>query len=305
MVLNMDCENFCDLVIYVAREVFNESEYKYLGKTRLNKLIVIVFQELGYPVDGFVWGYYKHGFYSPQVNEFLGKRAPAHDELNLGSINTPLSVNTPQDILIKIKRIISSYQNHFKKRRDSFRDWVYNEKTPINYRPFYGVHNELLSWLDNAINGNIDKEKLDELITDYYLSLKHVSEDTLYLFSDFTDLLEDLVLTSTKNTNDLKITRYFNQLKKLYLNKISRLLVPYEESLSGDEKEVQKELERFAKKKKIISKEVRKELDEIYDSLESKGLLPSFAQILGDLKETVQKYPNAKSVDEIIQEISR
>lgn len=300
----MDCENFCDLVIYAARKVFSESEYKYLRKTRLNKLIVIVFQELGCPVDGFVWGYYKHGFYSPQVNEFLGKRAPDHGELNLGSINTQLSVDTPQDILIKIKRIILSYQNHFKKSRDSFRYWVYNEKTPIEYRPFYRVHNELLSWFDNAIDSNIDKEKLDELITEYYLSLKHVSEDTLYLFSDFTDSLEDLVLTST-NTNDLKTTRYFNQLKKLYLNKIYLLLVPYEESLSGDEKEVQKELERFTKKKKIISKEVRKELDEIYDSLESKGLLPSFAQILGDLKETVQKYPNAKSVDEIIQEISR
>lgn len=301
----LDYEVFYDAVFAAARSIFNESQYKYLKKTRLQKLAILVFKELDYPINGFVWGLYKFGPYSPQLNNYLKLRVPS-ESIDLGDIR-PYEHIIPQHLIRRIKETILSYKDHFIKPKEDFKRWVYKNLVDPEYRRFYDFHHKFLSCLDEASEHGIDKEckeRLDHLITEYYSALEHLSDKVLFLFANFTDIIEDLALISLKKPN-YKINKYLHQLKEIYSENIYPLLTPYEVTLQGDKRRVQKELSRFRKKKKSILEEVYSKLDKIYQSLEEEELLPSFIDLVDDLEQTVKKHPNTKPLNDIISQFSR
>ncbi|MCE7698122.1 MAG: hypothetical protein K8E24_004575, partial [Methanobacterium paludis] len=85
------------------------------------------------PVKGFVWGYYKHGFFSPNVNQYI--RNNYNGKFNLSNVNGDKTSEIPENLFIFIYNVISKFKKYFVKNRESFLKWIYSEKTPIEYRP--------------------------------------------------------------------------------------------------------------------------------------------------------------------------
>lgn len=312
----LDNDIFMEYVISLSKESFSEKEQTFIPKIRINKLAVLVAGELekqDVEIKNFVWGFYRHGFYSESVNKYISSNYGS--DFNLSTAKST-DVEISDDLRILIKESIKNVKKYFVMSRESFFNWIYMEKTPNEYRSFYAAHRNLLKWfktMDDNLNGNGFQTSLfnkldgniEGLINEYYLSVDHVEDpEILLLLRDFTDLIEYLALKLNNGHNNQEIKAALDLLEKFY-DSILNLITPYPITLSGDSESVSLELERHNQRSNFFKNKLKKELSEYYYDFEEKGLLPTFEEIQMDLEEKTKVMPKgSRVIKEIYQTIS-
>lgn len=298
---NIQYEDLIRHVIKVAQEEIPLDEQKRIKSTRLNKMTILVFNELtknDINTDRFVWGYYRHGFYSRSVSNFLEYNYKDGFSLEEAEV---ADVNFSDDIKNLIEKTIINIKDNFLKDRESFTKWVYGEITPKKYREFYFSHKKLEKWFENMSELNNEQMKIDysdkynlpSLVSEYYFSLKHIDDlEVIAIFRRFTDILELLNLKISGGTNHSKIKVLIDRLNNLYLNRIYSLLPPYAETINGDLKFAKKEKEMHLLRINSYKDSINNELDDIYLVMQKNDLLPSLEEINVELLKMQQKLPS-------------
>ena len=158
---NLQYEDLIRYVIKVAQEEIPKDEQNRIKSTRLNKMTILVFNELtknGIYTERFVWGYYRHGFYSKSVSNFLNYNYKNGFSLEESEIP---DVNFSDDIKNLIEKTIINIKDNFLKDRESFTNWVYGEIAPEEYREFYFSHKRLEKWFEN-MSSELNNEILEK-----------------------------------------------------------------------------------------------------------------------------------------------
>lgn len=308
-------EDLIRYVIKVAQDKIPEKEQKYINSTRLNKMVILVFNELrknNIKTERFVWGYYRHGFYSRSVSNFLKYNYKIGFNLENARVN---EVNLSPNVKKIVNTTISNLKEYFIKDRESFTKWVYGEIAPKEYHDFYFSHKKLEKWFEimsTALNTdfvdidfNDEKYNLPNLISDYYFSLGHVNDsEVISIFRRFTDILELLNLKLKMGASQSQIKVLIDRLNSLYLNRIYSLLPPYVETINGDPNFVKKEKETHLMRIKSYKNSINKELDKIHSLILQYNLMPSLEEINDELSEMQIKLPDSsKSLKELYQDI--
>jgi len=303
----LDSTQLIEYVIDVSKDVFKEDE-KYLGKTKINKLTICVFEELSkqnIEVEGFVWGFHRYGFYSPTTSNYIDFKFG--DTFRLNSINK-IGRNISDNIYWIFFSIISKLKPNFRlDNKKKFPKWLYSLKTPEEYRSFYKSHRNLIKWFDNMINNEFQMDiykkydrGVDQKITEYHRSLWFIDDDeTLELFYKYTDLIEDLTIKLNNGYDPYKIKYYLKELNGVY-DTIFTILTPYSLTLKGDPNSIESEKSKHKIKINSIKNDVKLKLDELYSIFAREGLSPTFEETQQALKDLMDNAPpGTKSLDEI------
>ncbi|MGC9517491.1 MAG: hypothetical protein ACP5C3_07330 [Methanomicrobiales archaeon] len=308
-------EDLIRFVIKVARDKIPKEEQKYINSTRLNKMVILVFNELcknNIKTERFIWGYYRHGFYSRSVSNFLKYNYKDGFNLEAAHVN---EVNLSANVKKIVSSAVSNLKDNFIKDRESFTKWVYGDIAPKEYRDFYFSHKKLEKWFETMntelnndimhIDINDGKNILSDIISDYYFSLGHINDlEIISIFRRFTDILELLNLKLKGGSNPSQIKVLLDRLNSLYLNRIYSLLPPYIETIDGDPNFVKKEKEAHLLRIKSYKNSINKELDKIHSIILQYNLMPSFEEINDELSQMQIKLPDSnKSLRELYQDI--
>lgn len=275
-------KDIINFIITESQKQFSKNEQKYIHITRLNKLITLVVDEMSKKdiiVEGFTWGYYRHGFYSKTANRFLKNNFG--NEFSLKDIEVSES-DLPESIRKLISDSVMKIKDKFVKNRADFYGWVYREKAPKKYKNFYLTHMELEKWFEDI---NIKKlmseplklhEKCSDILSEYYFSTDHINDlSVIETFSKFTDILEQLLIKLKNGGNPSQINMELDKIHNLYYSKIYNLMTPYLDTLKGDQDFVNSEKESHRKRVFLLKRELRKELDVLHKELRAKGIIPT------------------------------
>lgn len=308
-------EDLIRYIIKVTQEQIPLEDQKYISSTRLNKMTILVFNELNMndiETDRFIWGYYRHGFYSRSVSNFL--QYNYKDGFNLENASET-EVNLPENVKQIISKTVYNIKDNFLKDREGFVKWVYGEIAPLEYRDFYFNHKKMEKWFEimntelnkESINMGFDDDKfnLPNLISDYYFSLGHVDDiEVIRIFRRFTDILELLNLKLKNGANPSMIKVLIDRLNNLYLNRIYSLLPPYNKTMEGDPKFVKREKDTHIIRIKSYKASINSELDKIYSIMAKEDLIPSFEEINKELMNLKQQLPDdSKSLKELYEDL--
>lgn len=308
--IKLNKDDVINLVIVQAQKEFSEHEQHYIQITRLNKLITLVVEDLSnqdYQVEDFIWGYYRHGFYSKTANNYL--KDNFGDNFNLSEINA-MDAELPENVTETVSEYIHGIKKIFLKSREEFYDWVYKNKTPSKYRDFYQTHRKLEKWFENMkIAGDIIEfnanNDIFDIISDYYYSLEHVEDPgTIEIFGRFADILEQLSLKLKYDDNSSRINIELDRLHVLYRNKIYNTLTPYLETVKGDDAIIDAELESHKKRMFHLKTGLNRELKSLQRELESKEMFPLMEDLHEEIMLTASRLPeNSRSIKEIYQDM--
>jgi hypothetical protein len=303
-------EDIINHIIIQAQKEFSEKEQRYIHITRLNKLITLIIKDLkeeGYHVDDFIWGYYRHGFYSKTANTFLKENYG--EEFNLNTITTT-NTELPLEVTNLVLDSLNGFKNFFIKNREDFYDWVYQKKTPKKYLNFYQTHRKLEKWFENMKmdfknNDSIDSDELSDIISNYYYSLDHVEDlVTFEIFGKFTDILEQLSLKLKKGKDTSRIRIELDRLHVLYNSKIYNILTPYLDTLEGDTDEVARERELHQERMRKSKLSLQREMRTLYHDMDNENLFLTIEELQDEILKAGNKLPeNSKSIQELYLDI--
>jgi hypothetical protein len=311
-------DDFILTVLSKTKKNIDLRDQKYIPSTRLNKLIILIYLELekeNIEVDDFFWGYYRHGFFSRPVNEYLKQEFNSNFTLfDLPYIDSSLSGK----VLDIIDNSISDLKNYFVRDREKFVNWIYHDKVPSEYKNFYLNHVELDNWFKvmkddlNSQNNQLTlyNEKtrgIYELISNYYFSLNFVNDaEILEIFRKFTNLLEYSCLKLDNGVNQSIIKIKLDELYFLYDKRILTILTPYIETLKGDCSLVEQEKIEHLNTINSYKEYLNSRLDQILDVFDEENLLPTFSEMDAKIKSLSKNLPaDLKSLDEIYEYVDR
>lgn len=303
-------DQLIESVIAIAKDVFDENEQNYMPKTKVNKLTVLVAEELEkhqIQIHKFYWGYYRHGFYSESINSYIHSNYGESFHLKTASKHLK---QIPSNIATLIKNAILKYKNYFIQDRTSFLNWIYTQKTPMEYRSFYKVHRIFLNLFriikDKSKNlvkfFNNNNNKIKNIISVYYGSLKHVKDpETMALFRKFTDLIEYTFIKIKNGYNPKKLNIFFKELEKTY-DIFLNLLTPYLNTLKGDERLIPSVIKTYKNKRRGFISSLEKRIANYYQFFENHDLFPTFEEMEKELQELSEEFkPEDTDIDKIYQ----
>lgn len=291
-------DQFVEYVINISKEVFDEQQQKYMTKTKVNKLAVLVAENLeknNIQIEDFYCGYYRHGFYSESINKFL--RKTYGKKFHLKNVS-PNETRIPHPVAFLIKEIILKYKKFFIIDSNRFYDWIYRVKTPKKYRGFYSAHRTFLRLFD-IIKGNLNNlkqifirfhRKINGLISFYYESIGHVHDDeTLQLFRKFTDLIEYTSIKIRNNENP-KFIPILGNLAESY-DTLLNLLTPYLDTIHGDKKIIPFAIQEHNKKVSFFKSAFKGQISDYYHAFERDNLFPTMEEMDNELESIALDIP--------------
>ena len=291
-------------VINISKEVFSEKEQFYVQNVRINKLAILVAEDLAnndIEVKDFVWGYYRHGFYSPSIKTYINSEYNGRFNLNTAF---HIDIDIPETLSSLMHNKISELRKFFIRDKKSFFDWIYTKKTPEEYRSFYDSTRKLSEWFENldqdithfdgfqtTLFNRLDRN-ISGIISNYYISLGYIHDDELLnILRIFTDLVEDLALQFNNGYNPSKVRLYLNRLNSIY-DSILTIITPYTDTLRGDPLAISKEIENHNSKVDYFKGNIKNQLEELYNVFEEENILPKFEQMQKELHEVENQVPN-------------
>lgn len=275
---SLDDEEFIKITLNTLKYNIDLKKQNILGKKRLNKFIVFLAESLDY--KNLTYGWYKYGFYSPDVNK----------KMNEFQLNTLYDYAIYNDINIHreyekhLERYINEYKNIFLNKQELFDKWVYR-RAPQMYKNFYDNFNSLYAILNTLYNYNKNEIKnedvyntIEEDITNCYNSINHVHDGEIFnVFCHFTDILENLILILRLRDKFKEINPYLNKLLKIFDENIYPFLTPYEETITGPSKD--REILIFRDRKKIAIRKANSKLTDLEKELRDQDLWPTFCEL--------------------------
>lgn len=311
-------DEFILTVLSEAKKNIELKNQRYIPSYRLNKFIVLIYLELekeGIQVDDFFWGYYRHGFYSRPVKEFLNQNFG----INFTLMDIPaVDISVPHKLIEVIDESIKKFKDYFIRDRPKFVNWIYNNKVPSEYKDFYLNHIRLVNWFE-IMEKDLESQSsqltlfnersrgIYHLISNYYFSLNYINDsEILNIFRKFTDLLEYLCLKLDNGLNQSVFKIKFDELNFLYDKRILTMLTPYMETLSGDCNLIDQEKSEHLNKINSYKFYLNSRLDLIFDNFDEENLLPTYYEMENKIKSLLKDLPSdLESLEQIYEKIDR
>ncbi|GAH91493.1 unnamed protein product [marine sediment metagenome] len=312
---------FSVVVLNSAKVTFGASA-KYLGATRMVKLVALVAENTGHDLTR---GWYKYGYYAPNahdvIREFAGK-----DHYNLSIFEAPkeildLSYETFRAKIPHIEAYVDKIKDlgFFVTEWGDFLNWVYRDLAPEKYKNFYLTHVEFGNFLgqfehylgEPTVWGWQFKEfgpKLENLVTRYHNQIGHVDDGAILgLFYDFMDLLEMIELrienkeynVGPKELSFLEdLNKFYNQrVGQLFVDDLWMLLVPYRQTLTGPLAETERQ--KYSNRVKKAEASLKLSLSNLIQTAKKLDLLPSIVELEVKIKKMDEKFPTRKPLREV------
>jgi len=310
-------QQFSILVLTEARNIFRNYELRYIGISRMEKLVAYVADIIDY--QELTRGWYKYGLFAPEAWIIARKYSNNND---LGSFFVPYRLYSKsrkelKHLVSEIKRAISQLRKHFITETENFYRWIY-QRTPPTFRQFYRFklefENSLRSFKVHYISyRHLLEEDFTMVISSIdglYKNVAHVDDQTIDIFHNYMDLVE-LIFIKLKNEKfkipcdkaeffELydKILYTFSSKDEYYQSDLLSLLAPFEQTVVGSNANKWIEvIQRKAKEGKIILPE---QIEGLYNYAESLGLLPTISELEQELDILNGK---RKSLREILEGI--
>jgi len=298
--------NFSALVLYEAKRLFSTRERLVIWRSRMEKLVAFVAENLKY--NKLTRGWYKFGLYAP------GALSVCNEFSNLEDLVVPTIIDSRElsDIKPLIKKSLLNFHDIFLRPNEDFYEWVYN-RSPKEYKSFYFSKMPFETHLYNfkryfeaRNNRELGEEYQIEIesVSKLYQNIKHINDnEILDLFHLYMDLLE-MSLMKLKNDDFKKIEE-----KRIFLNNMDdaykgecgllELLVPFKQTLTGNNSEFWSEWadERIEKTKMSLPSKL--------DDLKRKAISLDLVPTMRELGEDAERLAHGKreSLREIFKKV--
>jgi hypothetical protein len=231
-------ENFIHSILYATKKEYKDS-CLYLPRSRSVKLVCFAADYLDY--DLLNRGWYKHGYFSFITNEII-KNLPFRGSL----LKTKIDMDkVDREISDQIIKFLKDNKSHFLSKKEDFLHWVHYDVAPEHYKKFYKLSDNFLQSFEDISYKKISSgyepyDEIADIISNYYPCLKHVDNDVLETFSDFVDLVENILLASKiRNTHLTGAKTQIRELYDLFEKQLYRGLPPFKQTLIGNEKNLE------------------------------------------------------------------
>ncbi|MGD2249463.1 MAG: hypothetical protein PVF58_13725 [Candidatus Methanofastidiosia archaeon] len=277
--------DFVHTVMTISSQVFSAKEKRFLGKTRLVKLVAFAADKLGFPLTR---GWYRYGYYAPVPNQQISQLLDRHQTFE----NFPkFQERYDENMRNAFGKAVLILKPYFVKEEAEFDKWVHEEMAPAPYRKYYRYETLLYDRLICIRDVILNKEQFgtefsdfSEIITNFERSLDFVEDSkVLKLLHEYVDFWELLVLRIQNRGATPQMAPLVSELVKIYHKYLRPALTPYEETLQGMNAEQEKDSFR-----RQISSNLRtfKEQFEFYKDIgKSRDLVATLEEIREDLKQ--------------------
>ena len=287
LMLDLKEEDFTEIefthaVLAAASDVFTAQEKKYLGQTRLMKLVAFTADLLEFPLTR---GWYRYGYFAPTSNQCIS------DFLNYYQTfeRFPDLQNTWRDDSMRnvFRDAVKSLKQYFILNNNDFDTWVHEEMAPPLYKAYYRYETLFYNTLIHIRKAISSKQPLElsdfnSVVTDFEHSLEYVEDPkALELLFDYVDFWELLVLRIQKRGVTSKMEPFVTSLIRIYHEFLRPALSPYEKTLHGMNAE--QEREAFKRKMKADLRQFEDELKFLEDMARSSSLLATPDEIREEL----------------------
>lgn len=273
---------FTHAVLAAASEVFTDKEKKYLGHTRLMKLVAFTADLLEFPLTR---GWYRYGYFAPASNQCISDFLNNYQTFE----RFPSLQNVWRDGNMRnvFRNAVRSLKQYFVLNNDDFDTWVYEEMAPPPYKAYYRhetlFYNTLIH-IQKALSSkkSLELSDFNKVVTDFEHSLEYVEDPkTRELFFDYVDFWELLVLRIQKRGVTPKMEPFVTNLIRIYDEFLRPALSPYEKTLHGINAE--QEREAFKRKMKADLRQFEEELKFLEDMARYSSLLATLEEIREEL----------------------
>lgn len=298
--------DFSAQVLYEAKRLFKPRERSVIRRSRMEKLVAFVAEDLKY--NKLTRGWYKFGLYAPEALSVCDEFS------NLEDLVIPTIIDSKElsDLNPLIKKSLLKFHDIFLRSNENFFEWVYS-RSPTEYKNFYFSKMPFETHLDRfkkyfeaRNNRELNEEYQIEIesVSRLYQNIRYMDDDEILdLFHLYMDLLE-MSLMKLKNDEFEKIEE-----KRIFLNNMNdaykgecgllELLVPFKQTLTGDNSEFWFEWadERIEKTKMSLPSKL--------DDLKRKAISLDLVPTMRELREDANRLAHGKreSLREIFKKV--
>ena len=287
---------FTYAVLAAASEVFSTGEKKYLGQTRLMKLVAFTADIVEFPLTR---GWFRYGYFAPTSNQCISDLLSSYQTFErFPDLRSTWRDETMEYVL---RDAVKSLRKHFLLSNDDFDRWVHEDMAPPLYKAYYtyeSVFYSTLLYIQRAISSRqaLDLPDFHKVVTNFEHSLGYVEDQTvLKLLFDYVDFWESLMLRIRKRGVTPKMEPFVTNLIRIYDEFLRPALTPYEKTLQGMNAE--QEREAFRRRTRANLKQFEEELNFLEDMARSSSLLATLDEIRDELGQKTAEWGEDKKKD--------
>lgn len=291
---NFSEPDFVKAVLAAISQVFTGKDKKYLGKTRLMKLVAFTSDELSFPLTR---GWYRYGYYAPVPNQQISHLMDIYQTFEKFPRFQP---KCREDTWNNVKNAVSFLKPHFITDQEEFDRWVHDEMAPTPYRKYYKYETlfyEKLIYIRDVISnkGQFGTELSDfsNIVTKFEFSLDFVEdEQALELLHGYVDFWELLVLRIQNRGITPQMAPLVSELVRIYHEYLRPALSPYEKTLQGMDAEQEKE--SFRRQVRSNLRSFREQMEFLKELGKSQNLIATLDEIREDLEQKTANWSEEK-----------
>lgn len=286
--------DFVQTVLAATSQIFTAKEKKYLGKTRLMKLVVFASDELGFPLTR---GWYRYGYYAPVPNQQISYLFEVYQTFEKFPRFQPKCRGETWNT---VKNAVSSLKQYFITDQIKFDKWVHEEMAPEPYREYYKYekrfYDKIIYIRDVILSKGQFKTELSDfsnIVTDFECSLDFVEDErALELLHEYVDFWELLILRIQNRGITPQMAPVVSELVRIYHEYLRSALSPYEKTLRGMDAEQEKESFRIRVRSNLRS--FGEQMEFLKKWGESQNLIATLDEIREDLKQRTASWSEEK-----------
>jgi hypothetical protein len=286
--------DFVAIVLAAISHVFGAREKKYLGKTRLIKLVAFTADELGFPLTR---GWYRYGYYAPVPSQQISHLLEIYQTFEEFPHVEP---TCREDTWKTVKNAISALKPHFKTDQTEFDKWVHEEMAPPLYREYYKyeiLFYDKVTYIRDVVSSRrqfgTELSDFSDIVTNFEHSLGFVEDiQALELLHEYVDFWELLILRIQNRGITSQMAPLVSELVKIYHEHLRPALSPYEKTLQGMYAEQEKET--FRRRIRSSLRSFREQLEFYKELGKSQDLIATVEEIRDDLEQRTANWGEEK-----------
>lgn len=285
---------FVQTALEAISQVFAIGEKKYLGKTRLMKLVAFTADTLDFPLTR---GWFRFGYYAPEPNKQISNLLESYQTFE----RFPhFQIKCEKNTLKAFKKAVLSLKPHFMSEKAEFDKWIHEEMAPEPYKDYYKYETlffDKLTYIRDVIssNGQFKTELSDfsDIVTNFERSLDYVeNSQALELLHDYVDFWELLVLRIQNRGINSGMKPIVSEIVEIYDKYLRPALTPYEKTLQGENAEQEKET--FRRNVKSNLKHFKEDFEFYKEMGKSHNIIATLEEIREDLKQRTANWGEEK-----------
>jgi|WetSurMetagenome_2_1015567.scaffolds.fasta_scaffold61930_1 hypothetical protein len=286
--IDISPEQFINTIVYIAHKNYS-SDRSYVKRWRIIKLILKIADELNYTTLSS--GFYKHGNYSFVVDSFLKNDLQFKSSLYGVKIRDDLINKEFSKIVLPV---IENNKSFFIQPTPGFRLWAHDQQPPEEFKIFYNYSDSLLDGFNDIDRARSREDiirignHMSNIISDFDPCLKHVNNEILDIYFDFTDSFEGIITAMSHRSITREAKPALEGLHKIYYSYIFSFFPPFKQTVNeGDN--IEAELQKYRGSLVYSKSKLMLEYPKIKRRLGRKKLIPTLDELTCDIEGDISQ----------------